>query len=132
MFLEIKSFFRKSAQSKGFTIIQKFFKQRKQFIWNLKFSQLNNISKFPLSYISNHPRGVLKKRCSENIQQMYRRTPMPKCDFNKVAKQSKLQGNFIEIALRYGCSPINLLHIFKIPFPKNTSEGLLLVMVSFS
>ena len=27
--------------------------------------------------------GVLKKTCSENMQQIYRRTPMPKCDFNK-------------------------------------------------
>ena len=27
-------------------------------------------------------RGVLRKRCSENMQQIYRRTPMPKCDFN--------------------------------------------------
>ena len=33
------------------------------------------------------PRGVLRKRCSENIQQIYRRTPMPKCDFNKIALQ---------------------------------------------
>ena len=33
------------------------------------------------------PRGVRNKRCSENTQQIYRRTPMPKCDFNKVAKQ---------------------------------------------
>ena len=32
-------------------------------------------------------RGVLKKRRSENMQQIYRRTPMPKYDFNKVAKQ---------------------------------------------
>ena len=31
--------------------------------------------------------GVLKKSCSENMQQIYRRAPMPKCDFNKVAKQ---------------------------------------------
>ena len=30
-------------------------------------------------------RDVLSKRCSENKQQIYRRTPMPKCDFNKVA-----------------------------------------------
>ena len=30
-------------------------------------------------------RGVLKKRCSGNMQQIYRRTPMPKWDFNKVA-----------------------------------------------
>ena len=27
---------------------------------------------------------VLWKRCSENVQQIYRRTPMPKCDLNKV------------------------------------------------
>ena len=33
------------------------------------------------------PKGVSRKRCSENMQQIYRRTPMPKCDFNKVAKQ---------------------------------------------
>ena len=32
-------------------------------------------------------RGVLKKKCSENMQQIYRRTSMPKCDFNKVPKQ---------------------------------------------
>ena len=34
------------------------------------------------------------------------------------------QRNFIEITLRHGCSPLNLLHIFRIPFPKNTSRGL--------
>ena len=33
------------------------------------------------------PGGVLSKRCSENVQQIYRRAPMRKCDFNKVAKQ---------------------------------------------
>ena len=31
--------------------------------------------------------GVLRKSCSEKMQQIYRRAPMPKCDFNKVAKQ---------------------------------------------
>ena len=34
---------------------------------------------------------------------------------------------FIEIALRNGCSPVNLLHIFRTLFPKNNSEGLLLL-----
>ena len=38
----------------------------------------------------------------------------------------KMQSNFIEIALRHGCSPINLLHIFRTPFPRNTSRWLLL------
>ena len=30
--------------------------------------------------------GVLRKMCSENMHQIYRRTPMPTYDFNKVAK----------------------------------------------
>ena len=30
-------------------------------------------------------RGVLNKRCSKNMHQIYRTAPMPKCDFNKVA-----------------------------------------------
>ena len=30
-------------------------------------------------------RGVHRKRCSENIQQIYGRVPVPECDFNKVA-----------------------------------------------
>ena len=30
-------------------------------------------------------RDVLRKSCSENMQQIYRETPMLKCDFNKVA-----------------------------------------------
>ena len=32
-------------------------------------------------------RGVLRKRYSENMQQIYRRAPMPSCDFNKVVSQ---------------------------------------------
>ena len=45
-------------------------------------------------------RGVLIKRCSENMQQIYRRTPNLKHDFNKVA---------LQISLLHGCSPVNLL-----------------------
>ena len=44
------------------------------------------------------------------------------------AIQIKLQSNFIEITLRGGCSPVNLLRIFRTPFPKNTSGWLLLVL----
>ena len=32
-------------------------------------------------------KGFPSKRCSENMQQIYGRTAMPKCYFNKVAKQ---------------------------------------------
>ena len=38
----------------------------------------------------------------------------------------KLLCNFIEIKLRYGCSLVNLLHIFRTPFSENTCKGLLL------
>ena len=47
---------------------------------------------------------------------------MSKCVFNKVA----LLCDFIEITLRHGRSPVNLLHIFKTPFLKNTSGRVLL------
>ena len=39
---------------------------------------------------------------------------MLKCDFN-----------FTEMVLRHGCH-VNLLHIFRTPFPRNTSGGLFL------
>ena len=54
------------------------------------------------------------------MQQIYRRAPMPKCDFNKAALQ-----------LWHGFSTVNLLHIFRITFPKNTQERLLLFMTYF-
>ena len=38
--------------------------------------------------------------------------------------------NFIEVALRHGCSPVNLLHFFGTPSPRNTSEWLLLSFVN--
>ena len=48
------------------------------------------------------------------MQQIYRGTPMPKCDF--------------EITLRHGCSPVNLLQIFRTLFIENTSGRLLLII----
>ena len=44
----------------------------------------------------------------------------------------KLQSNFIEINLRYGCSPANLLHIFGTPFPNNKCEEVLLGVLNHS
>ena len=41
---------------------------------------------------------------------------MPKCDF-------------IEITLRHGRSPVILLHIFRTPFPMNTSGWEVLKMI---
>ena len=44
---------------------------------------------------------------------------------NQKQKQPKFQSNFIEITLRHGCSPVDLLHIFRTLFSKNTSRWLL-------
>ena len=33
----------------------------------------------------------------------------------------EVQSNFLEITPRHGCSPLNLLHICRTPFTKNTS-----------
>ena len=50
---------------------------------------------------------LLGKGVPQSMQQIYSRTPVPNCDFNKVS--------------RHGCSPVNLLHIYRTSFPKNTS-----------
>ena len=83
-------------------------KMSKKFSYLLENLQICNVQKQPF-------RDVLGKRCSENMQQIYKRTPMPKC-----------QSNFIEIALRHEYSSVNLLHIFRTPFPKNIYGWLLL------
>ena len=44
----------------------------------------------------------------------------------KVAILIKFQSNLVEIALRHGCSRVNLLYIFRTPFPKSPSRQLLL------
>ena len=38
--------------------------------------------------------------------------------------------NITEILLQHWCSPVNILHIFRTPFPKNTYGGLTLLIGS--
>ena len=66
-------------------------------------------------------RGVLKKGVLKIYSKFTREHPC------RSAISVKFQSNFSEIALRHGRSPINLLYIFRTPFPKNTSDGLLLL-----
>ena len=65
-------------------------------------------------------KGVLKKRCSKNVQQIYKTTPTPKGDFKKVAKQ--LYRNDTSTWM----FSLNLLYIFRTLFSKNTPGRLLL------
>ena len=47
-------------------------------------------------------------------------------EFTRELPCQSVQSKFIKIALRHGCSPVNLMHIFRALFPKNTSGWLLL------
>ena len=64
---------------------------------------------------------VLRERCSKNMHQIYRRTPMSKCDFNKVTKQ--IHWNRIS-AWQFSSKFAAYL---RKPFPDNTYEQLLLL-----
>ena len=83
-------------------------------------------------------RVVFRQRCTKDMKHIYRRTSMPNCDFNKAAGDHLCQSaisikvlcNFIGIALWYGCSLRNLLHIFTTPFLRNNSGGLNLCSLS--
>ena len=72
---------------------------------------------FVPNFRSSHPEVFLEKFVLKICNKIYRRTPMPKCNFNKIT---------LQIALRHGCSPANVLHIFRKSFPKNTAARLLL------
>ena len=66
-----------------------------------KVLKVRFISPADISKFQKQPfRGVLRKRCYRNMQGIYRRTPMSKCDFNK--------SNFIEITLWRAASEISI------------------------
>ena len=80
-------------------------------------STISILKSFIYTYcFQNQPsKSVFRKRCSENMLQIYRKTPMPNCDFNKVGLQ--------QIPLRHGCSPIGLMHTFRASFYRTPMEG---------
>ena len=89
---------------------------------NMPMWTVENVQKF--SWQKQPSRGILIETFSGNMQQIYWRTSMA----NVIWK--KRLNNFIEITLWHGCSPVHLQHIFRKPFPKNTSGGLLLIWVN--
>ena len=72
----------------------------------LSTNTVRSIQKQPL-------RVVPRKTCSENMQQIYSRTPMPKCDFNKVAKQYLFLSTLLRAASEH-------LTTFKMHFPASS------------
>ena len=94
-------------------------------LWIKKLIHINIFEAFPkllsTKFRSSHPdvslgKGVLKI-CSKFTGEHPCRSVI----------SIKLQCIFIEITLRHGCCPVNLVHIFRIPFPKNTAGWQLLI-----
>ena len=79
-----------------------------------------------IDFRSSSPEVFCKKGVLRNFGKFTGKYLCQSLFFNKVA------GNFIEIVLRHGCSPVNLRHIFRTSFPKNTYGWLVLKLVSAS
>ena len=75
------------------------------------------------AYLRKQPSiGVLTKRCSENMPQIYRRMPMPNCDFNKIAFQLyRNQTSAWVFSFKFAA-------YFQNFFSRNTSGGVLLCL----
>ena len=106
--------------------------------WEIKYLWLNIGEIFPFSVLvwlnnglqwadiihlaldtSSHPEVFLWKSVLKICSKFTGEHPC------RSAISIKLQSNFIESTLRHGCSPVNLLNIFRTRFPKNTSARLL-------
>ena len=75
------------------------------------------------SQFSYHPLVRISHNCANS-----KKNRLHECCLEIIyfGKESSLLCNFIEIAHRHGCSPLNLLHIFRTPFSRSTSRWLLL------
>ena len=63
---------------------------------------------------------------SRNLRLTSSRSSLPEVFLGKGVQSNQLQSNFIEILLRHEHSSVNLLHLSRTPFSKNTSGWLLL------
>ena len=86
-------------------------------------NSLINSWKLLTSFRSSHPEVFLRKVILKICSKFPGEHPCPS------VISIKLLCNFAEITLWHGCSPVNLLHIFRTPFPKNTSGRPLLILL---
>ena len=73
-----------------------------------------------IEHRSSHPDEFLRKGVLKICNKFTGEHPC------RSAISIKLQSNFTEIILQHGCSPVNLLHIFRTLFPWSTSGWLLM------
>ena len=100
-----------------------FYGSRLQFPDRIRFkSFLNSVQ---IQCRSSHPEVFLGKLILTIRSKFTGENPC------RSATSINLQSNFIEIALRHGCFPVNLLHTFRTPFLKNTSGRPLLDIIQY-
>ena len=87
-------------------------------------SEINQKLSSSTIFRSSHPEVFLGKGVLKIWSKFTREHPC------QSAISIKLLCHFNEIALRHGCFPANLLHIFRKPFPKNTFGRLLLYFLN--
>ena len=97
----VLNYFSSPKKKKQNKVMRDFFSQSTLFLEVLFFSSFSQKMDMTISQLKFYQdvytsttedqkqqfRGVLGKMCSENKQQIYRRAPRPKCDFNKFALQ---------------------------------------------
>ena len=82
-----------------------------------------------LAFVNKPKRGVDTDHSSCTMSRSWKQTNCSKLSLLKNHSEAvvqsvislKLQSNFIEIKLRHGCCPVNLLHIFRTHSTKNNS-----------
>ena len=84
----------------------------------------NCLTSFLMIFRSSHPEVFLVKGVLKICSKFPGEQPC------RIVILIKLQSNFIEITLRYGYYPVNLLCIFRTLFTKNTPEWLLLDFIA--
>ena len=72
---------------------------------------------FSKSFRSSCPEVLLRKVVLKICRKFTREHPC------RSVISIKWQSNIIEITLPHGCSPVNLLHIFRTPFPRTPLGG---------
>ena len=91
--------------------------------------------KFPklvsyLGYIWLFARFYLLLPMAMSIQiRVFFKSELYSCIFLRIMNCESWQSNVIEFSFWHGCYSVNLLQVFRVSFPKNTSEGLLLLQL---
>ena len=99
----------------------------------LKVKMSDNLKYFQAKFQKQPFRSIPRKRCSVDMQHIYTRTPMPKCDFNKFVLRSawgllltcyklfehlflSTSGGLLKKRLQHRCFAVKFAKFWRTPF----------------